>query len=70
MIKSRLSLASSYQIEKVLEPMSFKRNDNGERYNNNKWSKYQSGLHTPNSRTISLVESQVPESSKMINRAC
>ncbi|GIT84690.1 hypothetical protein DSM16313_24720 [Acinetobacter seohaensis] len=67
MIKSRLSLASSYQIEKVLEPMSFKRNDNGERYNNNKWSKYQSGLHTPNSRSISLVESQVPESSKMIN---
>lgn len=67
MIRSRLSLASSYQMEKVLDPMSFKINDNGERYNNNKWSKYQSGLHTPNLQSISLVESRVPESSKIIN---
>ncbi|WP_343597733.1 hypothetical protein [Acinetobacter sp.] len=66
-VRYRLSLKTSYQIEKAIEPMAFGKNEYGDPYHNNKWSGYAAGRHTPNKRLVELVEQQLRGTSEVLN---
>lgn len=66
-VRYRLSANSSYQIEKIIEPDAFGKNQHGDAYHKNKWSSYQSGKHTPSKGLIELVELQLHGSSNILN---
>lgn len=66
-VRYRLSLKTSYQVEKAIEPMAFGKNEYGDPYHNNKWSGYAAGRHTPNKRLVELVEQQLRGTSEVLN---
>lgn len=55
-IKHRQGCRSAYELERLIEPQAFGRNEYGDVYHHNKWSKYEVGLHTPNKKLVQQVE--------------
>ncbi|AWV87254.1 hypothetical protein [Acinetobacter radioresistens] len=66
-IRENLSKNSDYQIERIIEPEAFGKNEYGDAYHNNKWRGYRVGKHTPNQKLINAAESHVFGSCKVIN---
>lgn len=66
-IKRKLSESSLYQIEKVIEPAAFGKNQYGDAFHRNKWSKYRAGKHTPHQALIDAAELHAKGSANMIN---
>ena len=66
-IRENLSKNSDYQIERIIEPEAFGKNEYGDAYHNNKWRSYRVGKHTPNQKLIDAAECHVPGSCKIIN---
>ena len=66
-IKRKLSQSSLYQIEKVIEPAAFGKNQYGHVIHRNKWPRYRAGKHTPNQALIDAAELHAKGSANMIN---
>lgn len=64
-IRVTLKAGSPYSVEKLVEPHAF-RVRKGTYSHNNKWSRYQQGLHLPQKRTQALAEQLCPGSSKIL----
>ena len=65
-IESNLSHATSYQIEKIIEPEAFVKDQNYF-YHHNKWAKYKLGKHTPEIELIGKANQHVRGTAKIIN---
>ena len=65
-IQAKFSNATSYQIEKIIEPEAFF-NDKKYLFHRNKWAKYKQGKHTPDTRLILKVNEHVPGTARVIN---
>lgn len=66
-VEQRLRGATAYEVEKLIEPEAFGKNQYGDRYHRNKWSGYRVGRHKPNARLIERVEKYAPGSAILIN---
>ena len=65
-IESNFSHATSYQIEKIIEPEAFVK-DKNYFYHHNKWGKYKLGKHTPETELINKANQHVKGTAKIIN---
>lgn len=65
-IESNFSYATSYQIEKIIEPEAFVK-DKKYFYHHNKWAKYKLGKHTPEIKLINKANQHVKGTAKIIN---
>lgn len=65
-IESNFSHATTYQIEKIIEPEAFVK-DKKYFYHHNKWAKYKLGKHTPEIELINKANQHVKGTAKIIN---
>lgn len=65
-IESNFSHATSYQIEKIIEPEAFVK-DKNYFYHHNKWAKYKLGKHTPEIELIDKANQHVKGTAKILN---
>jgi hypothetical protein len=66
-VELHLHAATSYKLEKLLEPEAFGKNQYGDRYHRNKWGGYRVGRHKPSARLIERVEERAPGSALLIS---
>jgi hypothetical protein len=59
--------ATTYALERVMEPEGFGRNKDGIPINRNKWAAYKRGEHTPKEALVARVNVRVRGSSREIN---
>lgn len=66
-IKARLNAYTGYEIERLLEPKAFWKNEYGERVHRNKWSRYEFGKHVPRNALATKVDLKFPGTKRLLN---
>lgn len=66
-VSIRLNATTAYEVERKLEPDAFGKNEYGDYFHRNKWSKYEVGLHTPINSLVTGVETRLPGTEKFLN---
>ena len=66
-LKNRNGAKSIYELEKLLEPESFKVDKYGSRYRHNRWNGYSVGKHTPNQSLILKIDKTNPGTQTIFN---
>jgi hypothetical protein len=66
-VRSRLSASTAYEVERILEPKAFGRNEDGDCFHRNKWTKYEVGRHTPSDLLVASVDARLPGTERMLN---
>lgn len=65
-VKQTLDLPTPYAVEHYFELDTFRHNNDGDPFHNNKWSKYATGLHRPVNALVTRVERKVHGSASLL----